>query len=67
MAGVAAGEIASRTGRHVDNFAFFLMTGWFVALVAGGAVTHYRAEAERFRQEIRQLTANVCCEASLKP
>jgi signal transduction histidine kinase len=50
MAGVAAGEISSRTGRHVDNFAFFLMTGWFVALVAGGAVAHYRAEAERTKE-----------------
>ncbi|MEQ0561744.1 sensor histidine kinase [Amycolatopsis sp. NEAU-NG30] len=50
MAGVAAGEIGSRTGRHVDNFAFFLMTGWFVALVAGGAVAHYRAEAERTKE-----------------
>jgi signal transduction histidine kinase len=50
MAGVAAGEIASRSGRHVDNFAFFLMTGWFVALVAGGAVAHYRAEAERTKE-----------------
>jgi signal transduction histidine kinase len=50
MAGVAAGEISSRSGRHVDNFAFFLMTGWFVALVAGGAVTHYRAEAERTKE-----------------
>jgi signal transduction histidine kinase len=50
MAGVAAGEIGSRTGRHVDNFAFFLMTGWFVALVAGGAVAHYRAEAERSKE-----------------
>jgi signal transduction histidine kinase len=47
MAGVVVGEISSRTGRHVDNFAFFLMTGWFVALVAGGAVAHFRAEAER--------------------
>jgi signal transduction histidine kinase len=50
MAGVAAGEVSSRSGRHVDNFAFFLMTGWFVALVAGGAVTHYRAEAERTKE-----------------
>jgi signal transduction histidine kinase len=50
MAGVAVGEISSRTGRHVDNFAFFLMTGWFVALVAGGAVAHYRAEAERTKE-----------------
>jgi signal transduction histidine kinase len=50
MAGVTAGEIGSRTGRHVDNFAFFLMTGWFVALVAGGAVAHYRAEAERTKE-----------------
>ncbi|MEV6640290.1 histidine kinase [Amycolatopsis sp. NPDC051371] len=50
MAGVAAGEVSSRTGRHVDNFAFFLMTGWFVALVAGGAVAHYRAEAERTKE-----------------
>ncbi|VVJ15756.1 Two-component system sensor histidine kinase [Amycolatopsis camponoti] len=50
MAGVAAGEISSRSGRHVDNFAFFLMTGWFVALVAGGAVAHYRAEAERTKE-----------------
>ncbi|MDX3187406.1 sensor histidine kinase [Streptomyces sp. MN03-5084-2B] len=50
MAGVTAGEISSRTGRHVDNFAFFLMTGWFVALVAGGAVAHYRAEAERTKE-----------------
>ncbi|MFG1639781.1 sensor histidine kinase [Amycolatopsis sp. NPDC049252] len=47
MAGVVVGEISSRTGRHVDNFAFFLMTGWFVALVAGGAVVHFRAAAER--------------------
>jgi signal transduction histidine kinase len=47
MAGVVVGEIGSRSGRHVDNFAFFLMTGWFVALVAGGAVVHYRAAAER--------------------
>jgi signal transduction histidine kinase len=50
MAGVTAGEVSSRTGRHVDNFAFFLMTGWFVALVAGGAVAHYRAEAERTKE-----------------
>src|SRR3954471_15386591 len=50
MAGVTAGEISSRSGRHVDNFAFFLMTGWFVALVAGGAVAHYRAEAERTKE-----------------
>jgi signal transduction histidine kinase len=50
MAGVAVGEISSRSGRHVDNFAFFLMTGWFVALVAGGAVAHYRAEAERTKE-----------------
>jgi signal transduction histidine kinase len=50
MAGVAAGEVSSRSGRHVDNFAFFLMTGWFVALVAGGAVAHYRAEAERTKE-----------------
>jgi signal transduction histidine kinase len=50
MAGVVVGEISSRTGRHVDNFAFFLMTGWFVALVAGGAVAHYRAEAERTKE-----------------
>ncbi|WP_290049545.1 sensor histidine kinase [Amycolatopsis solani] len=50
MAGVAVGEVSSRTGRHVDNFAFFLMTGWFVALVAGGAVAHYRAEAERTKE-----------------
>ncbi len=50
MAGVTVGEIGSRTGRHVDNFAFFLMTGWFVALVAGGAVAHYRAEAERTKE-----------------
>ncbi|MFJ7212583.1 sensor histidine kinase [Amycolatopsis sp. NPDC098790] len=50
MAGVAVGEVGSRTGRHVDNFAFFLMTGWFVALVAGGAVAHYRAEAERTKE-----------------
>ncbi|MBE1501220.1 signal transduction histidine kinase [Amycolatopsis lexingtonensis] len=50
MAGVAVGEISSRTGRHVDNFAFFLMTGWFVALVAGGAVAHYRSEAERTKE-----------------
>ncbi|MGW3958582.1 sensor histidine kinase [Amycolatopsis sp. NPDC005003] len=50
MAGVTAGELGSRTGRHVDNFAFFLMTGWFVALVAGGAVAHYRAEAERTKE-----------------
>ncbi|MFJ9780623.1 sensor histidine kinase [Amycolatopsis sp. NPDC101161] len=50
MAGVVIGEVSSRTGRHVDNFAFFLMTGWFVALVAGGAVAHYRAEAERTKE-----------------
>jgi signal transduction histidine kinase len=50
LAGVTAGEIGSRSGRHVDNFAFFLMTGWFVALVAGGAVAHYRAEAERTKE-----------------
>ncbi|WIV61301.1 sensor histidine kinase [Amycolatopsis nalaikhensis] len=50
MAGVVVGEVSSRTGRHVDNFAFFLMTGWFVALVAGGAVAHYRAEAERTKE-----------------
>src|SRR3569833_3267847 len=50
MAGVAAGEVSSRTGRHVDNNAFFLMTGWFVARVAGGAVAHYRAEAERTKE-----------------
>ncbi|WP_206793421.1 sensor histidine kinase [Amycolatopsis sp. MtRt-6] len=50
MAGVAAGEISLPTGRNVDNFAFFLMTGWFAALVAGGAVAHYRAEAERTKE-----------------
>jgi signal transduction histidine kinase len=52
MAGVVVGEISSRTGRHVDNFAFFLMTGWFVALVAGGAVAHYRAERLRIAREL---------------
>lgn len=50
MAAIAAGEAESTTGRHVDNFAFFLMTGWFVALVAGGAVTHYRRDAERSKE-----------------
>jgi len=55
MAGVTVGEITSTTGRHVDNFAFFLMTGWFIALVAGGAVAHYRKEAERTKEaEARQ-------------
>jgi signal transduction histidine kinase len=50
MAGVTAGEVESTTGRHVDNFAFFLMTGWFIAVVAGGAVTHYRRDAERSKE-----------------
>lgn len=58
MAGVAVGEVSSRTGRHVDNFAFFLMTGWFVALVAGGAVAHYRAEAERTKEAEARARAN---------
>ena len=39
----------------VAAHAFFLMTGWFIALVAGGAVAHYRKEAERTKEaEARQ-------------
>ncbi|MFD8497894.1 sensor histidine kinase [Amycolatopsis sp. NPDC059657] len=51
MLGVTAGELTSTSGRHVDNFAFFLMTGWFIAVVAVGAVTHYRREAERSKED----------------
>ncbi|HEV7980289.1 sensor histidine kinase [Amycolatopsis sp.] len=50
MAGVTIGEFQSTTGRHVDNFAFFLMTGWFIAVIAVGAVTRYRREAERTKE-----------------
>ncbi|MEV7550329.1 sensor histidine kinase [Amycolatopsis sp. NPDC089917] len=58
MGGVAIGEVQSRTGRQVDNFAFLLMAGWFIALVAVGAVTHYRREAERTKEAEAQRRAS---------
>lgn len=57
MGGVAIGEVQSRTGRQVDNFAFLLMAGWFIALVAVGAVTFYRREAERTKESEAQHRA----------
>lgn len=51
MLGVTAGELTSTSDRHVDKFAFFLMTGWFIAVVAVGAVTHYRREAEQSKED----------------
>lgn len=47
---LVCGEIFSST-RHVDNFALFLVVGWFVAVVAVGAVVNsrraYLAEARQ--------------------
>ncbi|WP_020631280.1 histidine kinase [Amycolatopsis alba] len=57
MGGVAVGEAQAGAARQVDNFAFLLMTGWFIALVAVGAVTHYRREAERTKEAEAQRRA----------
>lgn len=57
LGGIAVGELQSRTGRQVDNFAFLLMSGWFIALVAVGAVTFYRREAERTKEMEAQRRA----------
>ncbi|MFI7115502.1 sensor histidine kinase [Amycolatopsis sp. NPDC049868] len=57
MGGVAIGEAGAGATRQVDNFAFLLMAGWFIALVAVGAVTYYRREAERTKEAEAQRRA----------
>ncbi|MFE5566686.1 sensor histidine kinase [Amycolatopsis japonica] len=57
MGGVAIGELGAGASRQVDNFAFLLMAGWFIALVAVGAVTYYRREAERTKEAEAQRRA----------
>ncbi|OXM57856.1 two-component sensor histidine kinase [Amycolatopsis thailandensis] len=57
MGGVAIGEAQTGAARQVDNFAFLLMTGWFIALIAVGAVTFYRREAERTKESEAQRRA----------
>ncbi|AUI61439.1 sensor histidine kinase [Amycolatopsis sp. BJA-103] len=57
MGGVAFGEARAGASRQVDNFAFLLMAGWFIALVAVGAVTYYRREAERTKESEAQRRA----------
>ncbi|GAB3715091.1 sensor histidine kinase [Amycolatopsis oliviviridis] len=58
MGGVAIGELQAGAARQVDNFAFLLMAGWFVALVAVGAMTYYRREAERTKEAEAQRRAS---------
>ncbi|MFI6306296.1 sensor histidine kinase [Amycolatopsis thailandensis] len=57
MGGVAIGEAQTGAARQVDNFAFLLMAGWFIALIAVGAVTFYRREAERTKESEAQRRA----------
>ncbi|MEU3625949.1 two-component sensor histidine kinase [Amycolatopsis coloradensis] len=57
MGGVAIGETRTGAARQVDDFAFLLMAGWFVALVAVGAVTYYRREAEHTKEAEAQRRA----------
>ncbi|WP_154814272.1 sensor histidine kinase [Actinophytocola xinjiangensis] len=42
-----AGELATTEARHLDNISMFLMVGWFVAVIAVGAVVHGRRELLR--------------------